>query len=283
MTLIQYRNHFREALSHLYSSPEIDDLFKRSIKHYFQWDSLKIGLTPQYELSQQEGQQLEHVLKQLTAAIPLQYILQQSSFMGLNLKVNKAVLIPRPETEELVEWVVENHGDKALQCWDLCSGSGSIALGLKNLRKRWKITGYELSEAALELARENAKKNKLNVFFKVQDVLQWEPMNNSVDLILSNPPYVLPSEKEKMHANVLDHEPAMALFVPKEDPLLFYRKILWLAKAALRPKGRVYFEINPLLVNEMIALGKKSGFAVAKVKKDIFGKDRFIQFSTYEG
>ncbi len=203
--------------------------------------------------------------------------------MGLNLKVNKAVLIPRPETEELVEWVVENHGENTLKCWDLCSGSGNIALGLKSLRKHWEIIGYELSEAALELARENAKKNKLNVFFKVQDVLQWEPTNNRVDLILSNPPYVLPSEKKKMHANVLDHEPAMALFVPQEDPLLFYRKILLLAKAALSPKGKVYFEINPLLVNEMIALGKKNGFAVAKVKKDIFGKDRFIQFTPYEG
>lgn len=283
MTLIQFRNHFRELLAPLYSSQEIDDLFKRCIQHYFQWNSLKIGLEPQYELAREEAQQLHDALEQLNTATPLQYVLGEANFMGLNLVVNKGVLIPRPETEELVEWVLANHEEKSLKCWDLCSGSGSIALGLKVQRENWVIGGYELSEPALEVARNNAKRNSLDVSFYAQDILQWKAGDEQVDLIVSNPPYVLPSEKAQMHANVLKHEPGMALFVPQEDPLLFYRRILCLAITTLASNGALYFEINPLLVKEMIALGKASGFEVATVKKDIFGKDRFIQFSTHEG
>jgi release factor glutamine methyltransferase len=282
MTLIEHRDYFRTQLSRHYQQAEIDDVFKRCILHYFSWSAVKIGLEPHYELAEKEAEQLHQALALLAQGTPLQYILGTTTFMGIDLKLTPAVLIPRPETEELLVWVLENHANEPHEVWDLCSGSGCIALGLKAQRDQWSIQGYELSEAAIEVAQINAQENNMSVSFEQQDVLQWEITKEKVDLIVSNPPYVLPSEKKKMHINVLEHEPELALFVPEEEPLLFYREILWLASKQLNPNGKVYFEINPLLITEMIALGKTTGFAHAKVKKDIFGKDRFIQFSNHD-
>ena len=282
MTLIEQRNYFRTQLDQWYQRPEIDDIFKRCIKHYFDWSSIKIGLEPNYILSKEEEAQLQQVIKLLLQGTPLQYILGTTTFMGLAIKVSPAVLIPRPETEELVEWILSNHANASLKVWDLCSGSGCVALGLKAQRAQWDIKGFELSEAAIEMAHTNAADHHLSVNFVQQDVLNWQVTEAQVELMVSNPPYVLPSEKKQMHINVLEHEPEMALFVPEEDPLLFYREILLIATKQLHPHGKLYFEINPLLLEEMIELGKNHGFASATVKKDIFGKDRFIQFSKYD-
>lgn len=282
MTLIEERNKYRAVLGRWYEQVEIDDIFKRCIQHYFGWPSIKIGLEPQYSLSKGEATQLHHALNLLSRGTPLQYVLGTTTFMGLDLKVSPAVLIPRPETEELVEWILSNHPATSLKLWDLCSGSGCIALGLKAQREQWDIKGFELSEAAIEIARTNAANHHLSVSFVQQDILQWQETVEQVELMVSNPPYVLPSEKNQMHKNVQEFEPAMALFVPEKDPLLFYREILLIARKQLHPQGKLYFEINPLLVQEMISLGKKHGFSSATVKKDIFGKDRFIQFSKYD-
>jgi len=282
MTLIEQRNSYRTVLDHWYQQVEIDDIFKRCIKHYFNWSPIKVGLEPHYKLSKEEETQLLQVLNLLSKGTPLQYIFGTTTFMGLDIKVGPAVLIPRPETEELVEWILSNHSNTSLKVWDLCSGSGCITLGLKAQREQWDIKGFELSEAAIEMARANATDHHLLVTFIQQDVLNWQDSVEQVGLMVSNPPYVLPSEKKQMHTNVLDYEPEMALFVPEEDPLLFYREILLIATKQLHPQGKLYFEINPLLLEEMIDLGKNHGFASATVKKDIFGKDRFIQFSKYD-
>lgn len=282
MTLIEQRNSYRTVLDHWYQQVEIDDIFKRCIKHYFNWSPIKVGLEPHYKLSKEEETQLLQVLNLLSQGTPLQYIFGTTTFMGLDIKVGPAVLIPRPETEELVEWILSNHSNTSLKVWDLCSGSGCITLGLKAQREQWDIKGFELSEAAIEMARANATDHHLLVTFIQQDVLNWQDSVEQVGLMVSNPPYVLPSEKKQMHTNVLEYEPEMALFVPEEDPLLFYREILLIATKQLHPQGKLYFEINPLLLEEMIDLGKNHGFASATVKKDIFGKDRFIQFSKYD-
>jgi release factor glutamine methyltransferase len=282
MTLIEQRNSYRTVLDHWYQQVEIDDIFKRCIKHYFNWSPIKVGLEPHYKLSKEEETQLLQVLNLLSKGTPLQYIFGTTTFMGLDIKVGPAVLIPRPETEELVEWILSNHSNTSLKVWDLCSGSGCITLGLKAQREQWDIKGFELSEAAIEMARANATDHHLLVTFIQQDVLNWQDSVEQVGLMVSNPPYVLPSEKKQMHTNVLEYEPEMALFVPEEDPLLFYREILLIATKQLHPQGKLYFEINPLLLEEMIDLGKNHGFASATVKKDIFGKDRFIQFSKYD-
>ena len=282
MTLIEQRNSYRTVLDHWYQQVEIDDIFKRCIKHYFNWSPIKVGLEPHYKLSKEEETQLLKVLNLLSQGTPLQYIFGTTTFMGLDIKVGPAVLIPRPETEELVEWILSNHSNTSLKVWDLCSGSGCITLGLKAQREQWDIKGFELSEAAIEMARANATDHHLLVTFIQQDVLNWQDSVEQVGLMVSNPPYVLPSEKKQMHTNVLEYEPEMALFVPEEDPLLFYREIFLIATKHLHPQGKLYFEINPLLLKEMIDLGKNHGFASATVKKDIFGKDRFIQFSKYD-
>lgn len=282
MRLIEQRDLFRSSLKKQYEVREIDDLFKRAIAHYFSWSSLKIGLEPQFLLSKDEEKQLDELRAELVIGRPFQYCIGTTHFMELELSVGPGVLIPRPETEELIEWVLSENANSEKKVWDICSGSGCIALALKKARPRWLIKGFDISNAALKIAQLNAKELKLNVLFEEGNVLDWKSFASPCDLIVANPPYVLPSEKGKMHSNVLDHEPELALFVPENDPLLFYRKIIEIASTKLAAEGSLYFEINPLFVDELIMLGKVHGFPFASVKKDIFGKDRFVKFSQYK-
>ncbi len=282
MRLIEQRDLFRSSLKSQYEVREIDDLFKRAIAHYFSWSSLKIGLEPQFLLSKDEEKQLDELRAELVIGRPFQYCIGTTHFMELELSVGPGVLIPRPETEELIEWVLSENANSEKKVWDICSGSGCIALALKKARPRWLIKGFDISNAALKIAQLNAKELKLNVLFEEGNVLDWKSFASPCDLIVANPPYVLPSEKGKMHSNVLDHEPELALFVPENDPLLFYRKIIEIASTKLAAEGSLYFEINPLFVDELIMLGKVHGFPFASVKKDIFGKDRFVKFSQYK-
>jgi len=279
MRLIEQRDLFRSSLKRQYEVREIDDLFKRAIAHYFSWSSLKIGLEPQFLLSKDEEKQLDELRAELAIGRPFQYCIGITHFMELELSVGPGVLIPRPETEELIEWVLSENTSLEKKVWDICSGSGCIALALKKARPQWLIKGFDISNAALKIAQRNAKELKLKVLFEEGNLLDWKSFASPCDLIVANPPYVLPSEKVKMHSNVLDHEPELALFVPENDPLLFYRKIIEIASTKLPAEGSLYFEINPLFVDELIILGKDHGFPFASVKKDIFGKDRFVKFS----
>ena len=279
MTLLEARNLFRTHLATLYVQAEIDAIFKGCIAHYFNWESVKVGLSPHQLLQAEEESTLTKALGELEKATPLQYVLGETQFCGLNIKVASGVLIPRPETETLVDWVVAEHSESPKTVIDLCTGSGCIALALAKRRPNWQLTGLDISDRALEIARGNSRLNALKVDWKQADVLQVDFSLAPCDLIVSNPPYVLPSEKKQMHANVLQHEPDGALFVPEDDPLLFYTAILRSAKKALTPNGSVYFEINPLCLDALLAAGKKLGFAYAEVKKDIFEKNRFVKFS----
>lgn len=279
MNLIQQRNLFRSSLKQHYPEREIDDLFKRAIAHFFSWPSIKVGLDPHYVLLHEEEKLLNDLLDELILGCPFQYCIGTSRFMELDLSVGPGVLIPRPETEELIEWVLAEKSASITTVWDVCTGSGCIALALKKAQSDWLIKGFDISKQALAVARKNANDLSLEVSFEEKNVLDWSNNRQQCDLIVSNPPYVLPSEKIKMHTNVLEHEPGLALFVPEEDPLVFYRKIIEIASTCLSKSGCIYFEINPLLVEELIALGKAKGFPTANIKKDIFGKDRFVKFS----
>ena len=279
MTLVEARNRFRNQLSSLYAQAEIDHIFKRSIAHYFNWEGIKIGLTPELILHAEEEAILVEVVNSLADATPLQYILGETTFLGLILKVSPGVLIPRPETEELVSWVLDEQNNTPKKAFDLCCGAGCIALALAKQRPEWDITGVDFSEKALKVAEENASDNRIEVNWKKTNILNKKYQEAPTDLIISNPPYVLPSEKKQMHKNVLEHEPHEALFVPENDPLLFYKAILDIGRASFRSAGVIYFEINPLCVNDLLVLGEEKGFGNAKVKKDIFGKDRFVKFS----
>lgn len=281
ISLITYRNYFRTALVSLYQQGEIDDFFKRGIAHYFNWNSLKIGLEPDYKLTSPEKTQLDALLENLKKGIPLQYIFGVSNFRGMELEVNESVLIPRPETEELVEWVLKENPQEHKRLWDLCTGSGCIALAIQSERKLWDIRAGDLSEEALLVAQKNAQKHRLSIDFHNVDVLHWKSIGGQCDIIVSNPPYVFPSEKKQMHTNVVDHEPSMALFVPEDDPLCYYSAILSIAQQELCSAGAVYFEINPKTTAALISLGKSFHFNSAVTKKDIFGKERFVKFSKH--
>ena len=199
-------------------------------------------------------------------------ILGETEFYGLQFKVNEHTLIPRPETEELVEWILKEEFSSAL---DIGTGSGCIAITLaKNTNA--KITAIDISKEAIDVAKENTKNNKVEIDFMLQDILQAETLSK-VDLIVSNPPYILNSEKQKMESNVLDFEPDLALFISDNNPLLFYKKIGVLAEKSLNCGGKLYFEINEKYGAEILEMLSKIGFVDIALKKDINDKDRMVK------
>jgi len=212
------------------------------------------------------------IIKDLKANIPIQYILGETDFYGLKFKVNEHTLIPRPETEELVLWILEHEFNSALE---IGTGSGCIPIAIKK-NKNVEISAIDVSKPALMVAKENAKKNEVNVNFLMQDILKTDNLE-TVDVIISNPPYVLEKEKDLIFSNVLKNEPHLALFVPNDNPLLFYKKIAELSYACLSKKGLLFFEINESFGIEIIELLKSIGFVDIELKKDINEKDRMLK------
>ena len=233
-------------------------------------------MEPRLRIDETQYAQLEHAVQQLLEGVPVQYVTGKAWFDGLLFHVDESVLIPRPETEELVQKIAENLPvDHPLRIWDVGTGSGCIAIALAKRFPHAEVVAFDVSEAALETARQNALFNEVQVELVCDDVLH--PQSNlwqqPVDLVVSNPPYIRESEKATMERNVLDHEPSQALFVPDDDPLLFYRQILTLAQPQLRAQGSVWFEINEALGEEMIQLGQEMGFEVT-LHQDFLGKPR---------
>jgi release factor glutamine methyltransferase len=208
---------------------------------------------------------------------PVQYITGIADFYGLQLKVSPAVLIPRPETEELVEFILEDYPvGESLRVIDLGTGSGCIPLALKSQRPNWQLTGLDVSTEALKVARENDQEQGAEIEWLETDILKEKP-TGTFKIIVSNPPYITPSEKEKMSVSTLQHEPELALFVPEEDPLLFYRQIGEFAINALAPGGSLYFELNEFNYSETGALMKELGFSEVMARQDLQGKYRMLR------
>lgn len=234
-----------------------------------------------------EDEKFQKAILRLKIHEPIQYIIGETEFYGLPFKVNKHTLIPRPETEELVEWIYSEFSNQQStinnqQFLDIGTGSGCIAISLAKYLPNSKVSALDISEEALKIARENAETNKVEVDFFQKDILAAETLPKKYDVIISNPPYVRELEKKQMQQNVLKHEPESALYVGNEDPLLFYRTISHLAKKHLNPEGKLFFEINEYLADELTALLEDEGFKNIQVKKDIFGKDRMIKCSLNE-
>ena len=278
MTLIEFRSYFRAQLKDVYVLEECDDFLKRLIQAYFKWEPIKIGLDPNYRLSLVEEEKLKLALIELKKERPLQYILGTAYFLDLELEVNAAVLIPRPETEELVHWILSDE-DKLnpLTILDIGTGSGCIAISLKKTAQLWNVAALDVSEQALDVAHRNASKNEVSIQFHLEDILDKKQWLIPLDVIVSNPPYVVPSEKEQMLSNVLDYEPDLALFVPEEDPLLFYKRIIEFAHQNLKPSGALYFEINPIFVDELVTFFKKFTFDSVEVRNDYLNRPRMIK------
>ena len=226
--------------------------------------------------------ELEQIVQQLEHHEPVQYVLGQADFCGHTLLVNEHVLIPRPETEELCQWILEsvNCQQSSPSILDIGTGSGNISITLAASIPNAHVNAWDISSEALEVARENAQRNHVHVSFEQVDILNTQLLSLNAqryDLIVSNPPYIADKERNAMEPNVLDYEPHTALFVPDDDPLRFYRAIAEYGQMALRPGGRLYFEINPLYVNELCELLSRMSCHDIETKDDQFGKPRFIR------
>ena len=279
MKLSQLKINFTTVLQGVYDKEEVHCFFYILCDFFLQYSRFEVSMALDTIVSAKNITAFEKALLRLKKQEPIQYILGTTEFYGLTFKVNKHTLIPRPETEELVDWVLSNlhDQDSMLDILDIGTGSGCIAISLAKNIPTARVSGLDISEKTLEVAQENAVKNQVLVSFCQKDILRTTSLEKKYDVIVSNPPYVRQLEKKAMNANVLDYEPGVALFVPNEDPLLFYRKIAQLAMVSLQTRGWLYFEINEYLSKEMDVLLKEIGFANIEIKKDFREVPRMIK------
>ena len=271
---IQY---IKNELAGLYHPTEISGFVRLILESVYNLSYTEQMVNQDRQLPQKEKNRLHEIVARLKNHEPIQYILGETWFCGLRLKVQPGVLVPRPETEELVSVILNSGLQSSSRVLDIGTGSGAIALSLKNECPDAKVEGIDVSETAVKVASENARINQLSVHFYLQDILNWKASNwPEYDLIVSNPPYVRESEKELMESNVLLYEPETALFVKDSDPLLFYRTIAAFAKVHLKKGGSLFFEINEYLGAEMKVLLEEFDFKQIELLKDINGRDRIM-------
>ncbi|GAA4818451.1 peptide chain release factor N(5)-glutamine methyltransferase [Litoribaculum gwangyangense] len=280
MKLKAVQNIFHEELDAIYSKEEVDSFFFILIDFYYKVSRMELALNPKYEV--EEAHTILKALQDLKRQKPIQYITGETVFYGLPFKVTEDVLIPRPETEELVEWVIKHiHSNNQIRILDIGTGSGCIAISIAKYLPNAMVYALDVSGKALKIAEENAQRNEVDIKFFEEDILKIESINDlKFDIIVSNPPYVRELEKELMEPNVLENEPHLALFVKDNNPLLFYEAISKFAVNNLSKKGLLFFEINEYLGQDMMAL-MKTYFSNIELKQDIFKKDRMIKGVLY--
>ena len=271
---------FIEKLSAKFPQREAEQLIRILLEDLFGIDLKRQLMEPNLCIDERQHYLLSEAVRRLLAGEPVQYVTGMARFNDLLIKVSPAVLIPRPETEELVQKICTTLPKEAsFRIWDIGTGSGCIAIALAKRFPDAEVIAFDVSDEALQVAKENAESNGVKVTFVHDDVThpQSDYFNQPVDLVVSNPPYVCDSERAAMEANVLDWEPETALFVPDDDPLRFYRQILALAKTQLNPAGQVCFEINERMGEGMLELCHEMGFPKAEVLEDFAGKTRFVK------
>lgn len=277
MKIIEFKSEFISRLENIYDSSEVDSFFSICLENIE--GKTRFDLMLDRDLEIKKSELWEKVIEQLVKERPIQYIFKQAHFYGLIFNVDENVLVPRPETEELVEWVINSVSDKggAIKILDIGTGSGCIAISLARHLPNAKIYAMDISEKALEIAMSNALLNKVDVTFIHQDVLALQSLSESFDIIVSNPPYVRNLEKVEIHNNVLNYEPHLALFVEDDNALVFYEKIVSLASSELKKGGMLFFEINQYLGDETVKLFHSDLFKEVVLKKDIMQNDRMIR------
>lgn len=276
----QIQQKFHQELKDLFPEKEINTFLYLLLEKIANLSRLDLVLFPDKKLDEKQISQFEKALHRLKNHEPIQYIIGETEFYGLKFIVNKNVLIPRPETEELVDWIIkdfQNFSDD-FSILDIGTGSGCIAISLASKLKKADISALDISAKALKTAKENAEINKVKINFQQKNILGISAnFNKKYEVIVSNPPYVRELEKKEMQSNVLAHEPHLALFVKDDDALLFYREILKFAEKNLRKNGKLYFEINEYLPEEMKELIREFKVKKYEFKKDIFGKYRMMK------
>ena len=283
MKLKEFKLFFSESLSETYPKTEIDSFFFILMEEKLGLQRIDTVLNPDFLIDAATVVALKTTLERLQKEEPIQYILGKTEFYGLPFLVDKNTLIPRPETEELVEWIlseiheIQGGSQKTpLAILDIGTGTGCIPVTLAKNTVNTIITAIDISAAALRIAKKNAVLNSVSVNFITQDILKTTQLPQKYDVIVSNPPYVRELEKVEISANVLANEPHLALFVPDKNPLLFYDKIADLAKQQLNENGILFFEINQYLGKETVKMLEEKGFQNIQLKKDLFGNDRML-------
>ncbi len=285
MILKEIQNIFHQELDAIYGADEVGSFFNILIDFYLGLNRITLVLEPKYGISKEEEQSLFEAISRLKLEEPIQYIIGETEFYGLSFKVNKHTLIPRPETEELVEWVLNEMADRkneTLKILDIGTGTGCIAISLAKNLPNAEIFALDVSSKAIKIAQENAQLHAVSVTFIQNSILD---MNNEFlvsktdffDVIVSNPPYVRNLEKVDIKNNVLKHEPHLALFVKDENPLVFYQAITEFAGQKLKPNGLLFFEINQYLGSEMEVLLNANSYKDIVLKKDMFGNQRMLK------
>ena len=278
MTIKVFRQNFNESLASVYSAAEIDSLFFQLMEHMLKMGRAEIILNAHKKLDQNFQNDDIQFMNRLEKKEPIQYIIEQTSFAEIPILLNRHVLIPRPETESLVYWIKSREPDD-LAILDICSGSGCIAFALEN-HINARVSAWDISNEALKIAKQTATSIGSNVSFSQVDILKQLQTQDRWDVIVSNPPYVLEEEKPHIHANVLEHEPHLALFTSREDPIQFYRAVIQFAALHLSPGGRLYFELNPKTAKAVISLLKTMDFIDIVVENDMQNQARMLVAKT---
>ena len=273
---------FRNELAALYDTKEIDSLCMIVLADVTGTSSAKIKAFPELGIPAEQAERINKILIRLKAGEPVQYVLGHTEFYGLPFKVNPSVLIPRPETEELVEWAILSVGSSRLtvgNILDIGTGSGCIAISLKKNLVDAQVSAIDISTEALKTGKENAELNDVNINFIEADILNQtnSPLTNHYTLIISNPPYVTLDDKKQMHTKVTDFEPHTALFVPENDPLIFYKAIADFALTHLKKGGLLFFEINESYGEQIVELLDNKLFKNIELRKDMSGKFRMVK------
>ena len=273
---------FWQSLTPLYDAGEAQAIVRTVLDVEYGMTLTDIICGKVNELSSDEERNLEEIIARLQNGEPVQYVLGEADFAGRTFHVEPGVLIPRPETAELCQWIEEEvsslKADERKQILDICTGSGCIAITLGLTIPNSEVTGWDISEDALRIAQGNVEMLKAgNVRIEYQDALMLPKAAETADIIVSNPPYICEKEKADMEKNVLEHEPSIALFVPDEDPLKFYRAIAEYASSALKSEGALYFEINPIYEKETREMLQSLGFKDIETKEDAFEKKRMMK------
>jgi release factor glutamine methyltransferase len=283
MLLKTYKTTFLQELSTLYDAQEIESFFYIVLESFHNIKRIDLAINPNMEMNSMQLLRWERVLAELKKEKPIQYILGETEFYSLPFLVNENTLIPRPETEELVEWILKSTKyelqSTKLRILDVGTGSGCIAISLAKNLPNAQVFAIDVSEKAMLIAKKNAEINNVKINFIHADILKidsFDQLPTQFDIIVSNPPYVRNLEKSEIKPNVLEYEPHLALFVEDTDALLFFRKIAEFAKKNLSEKGKLFFEINQYLGRETIELLERLGFKNIELRKDIYGNDRMI-------
>ena len=290
MVIKELKTCFFNSLKNIQDEQEIESFFFILTEYLHNLKRVDVALNPNFELSEAAIEKWNSILTELKQEKPIQYITGEAWFYGLKFEVNENTLIPRPETEELVEWILNSpitQHQTPITILDIGTGSGCIPISLKSNVPQANVSAIDVSEKALEVAKRNAASNKVEINFIQDNILEVEDLSKlqtsnsqlptNFDIIVSNPPYVRNLEKQEIKKNVLDYEPHLALFVEDTDALLFYRKIAQLALKNLSPNGLLFFEINQYLGKETVELLESLGFKNIELKKDIYGNDRMVK------